>query len=52
MGGIKSKAKLTWKDFTASPYESKRDYSALVEKILLENFDKHINLANYMIEEP
>ena len=50
--GIKSKAKLTWKDFKAERYESKRDYKKDVEVIALENFSKHVNLANYIIEEP
>ena len=46
------KAKLNWKDFKAQPYESKKDHSGQVEEIALENFHKHVNLANYIIEEP
>ena len=50
--GSKSKTKLSWKDFKATPYESKKDFSKEVERIAVDNFDKHINLANYIIEEP
>lgn len=50
--GVKSKTKLTWKDFKTRGYESKKDHSKDVEVIAVENFDKHINLSNYIIEEP
>ena len=39
-GDFKSKAKLTWKDFKASPYESKEDHSEQVRKLALENFKR------------
>lgn len=48
----KSKAKLTWKDFKTPKYELKNDDRRDVEKLCLMNYRKHVNLANYMIEEP
>ena len=44
--------KLTWKDFKSSSYECKKDFTREVEAIALEHCDKHVNLANYIIEEP
>ena len=50
--GLKSKPKLHWKDFKAERYESKRDETKYIEQIAIENYDKHVNLANYIQEEP
>lgn len=48
----KMKAKLTWKDFKSPKYELNYDDRHDVEKLCLMNYRKHVNLANYMIEEP
>ena len=45
---LKSKPKLHWKDFKAERYESKRDDAKDVEEIAIENYDKHVNPANYI----
>ena len=50
--GAKTKAKLTWKDFKTPKYEAKGDDRREVERLCLLNYRKHVNLANYMIEEP
>ena len=43
---------LSWKLFKTEQYEQKKDYKLDVENICIENYRRHINLANYMIEEP
>ena len=43
---------LSWKLFKTEIYEQKKDYKLEVENICIENYRRHVNLANYMIEEP
>ena len=53
--GAKSEnPRLNWNDFKTEPYESNNDEETKreVTMAILDNYDKHVNLTNYMIEEP